>query len=233
MPSFSRMEEEERRNAVVKAAALMAIIVSPLGVGLGAISPTLVDALFDERWHGMAPLLAVLSIMTLFRPMTWSAVAYLQAVQQTRLVMWASVTRAVLVLPLVGLFGWLGDPTWACVGACIGYAVHSLGTIVAIGRETGLPVAPYLVGVLRPLVACIPMFAGVAGIELAFVELGVHPVASLIVQVIAGTLIYVASSLVLVRQSSLELIRFARGAVRGRTSRTPTPPAPDSGAGSE
>ena len=29
----------------------MALVVSPLGVGLGAIAPNLVAAFFDERWH--------------------------------------------------------------------------------------------------------------------------------------------------------------------------------------
>ncbi|HUQ04872.1 MAG TPA: oligosaccharide flippase family protein [Kofleriaceae bacterium] len=232
MPSFSKMEEAERRPAVVKAAALMALIVSPLGVGLGAVSPTLVDAMFNEKWAGIAPMLAVLSIMTLFRPMTWSAVAYLQAVQKTRLVMWASFTRAILVLPLVALFGWQGGPTWACVGATIGYAVHSIGTIVATGRVTPLPVGPYLTGVLRPLLACLPMFGVVAGIEIAFDQLGVHPVASLLVQVVAGGAVYVASALVLVRSSALELIRLGKGAIRRRASRAPTPAGPDSTDGS-
>lgn len=214
MPSFAKMEDAERRRAVVKAAALMALIVSPLGVGLGAISPTLVEALFDERWAGIAPMLAVLSIMTLFRPMTWSAIAYLQAVQQTRLVMYASFTRAMLVLPLVGVFGWLGDPTWACVGAAVGHAVHAIGTIIVTGRVTGLPVASYLAGVLRPLVACLPMFAAVVTVEMGLDRLDVHPAVSLVAQIVAGGAAYVVSALVLVRASALELVRLGRGALR-------------------
>ncbi|KAB2887395.1 MAG: oligosaccharide flippase family protein, partial [Kofleriaceae bacterium] len=211
MPSFAKMEEAERRRAVVKAAALMALIVSPLGVGLGAVSPTLVDALFDERWSGIAPMLAVLSIMTLFRPMTWSAVAYLQAVQQTRLVMYASFTRALLVLPLVGVFGWLGDPTWACVGAAVGHAVHAIATIVVTGRVTGLPVASYLAGVLRPLLACVPMFGAVVAIELGLARLDVHPAVSLVAQIAAGGAVYVAAAFVLVGDGARELVRLARG----------------------
>ena len=65
------------------------------------MAPTLVDAFFDERWQGMAPLLAILSVMTVFRPMTWAPVAYLQAVHQTRLIMFLSFSRALMVLPLV------------------------------------------------------------------------------------------------------------------------------------
>ena len=53
MPSFSRMEEDQRRRAVVRAPLLMGVIVSPLGVGLGAVSKTVVATFFDERWRGM------------------------------------------------------------------------------------------------------------------------------------------------------------------------------------
>jgi lipopolysaccharide exporter len=139
MPSFSRMEDAQRRSAVVRAAAMMSLVVSPLGVGLAAIAPTLVGAFFDARWQGMAPLLVILSVMTVFRPITWSAVAYLQAVGKTRLIMYLSVFRAIVVLPLVAVFGYVGGPTWACVGGGIGYAVHAIMTVVATGWVTGLP----------------------------------------------------------------------------------------------
>jgi lipopolysaccharide exporter len=79
-----------------------------------------------------------------------------------------------------------------------------------------LPVGPYLAGVLRPLLACIPMFAVVAGIEIGLDQLDVHPVASLLVQIAVGAAVYVAAALVFVRASALELIRLGKGAVRGR-----------------
>lgn len=217
MPSFSRMEDAQRRRAVVRAAAMMAVVVSPLGVGLGAVAPTIVEAFFDPRWAAMAPMLVILSIMTVFRPTTWSAVAYLQAVGMTRLIMTASFTRAILVLGLVAGFGIAGDAEWACVGACIGYGTHSIGTIVVAGRATGLPIAAYLVGVARPLLACVPMFLAVTGLEAVLDRAGVHVIVSLIAQIIAGGLVYVVSSLVLVRETSMELLRLGKGALRKRS----------------
>ncbi len=216
MPSFSRMEDAQRRRAVVRAAAMMAVVVSPLGVGLGAVAPTIVEAFFNEKWAGMAPLLVILSIMTVFRPMTWSAVAYLQAVGMTRLIMTASFTRALLVLGLVGGFGAIGDVEWACVGACIGYGTHSLGTIIVAGRATGLPIVPYIVGVVRPLLACVPMFAAVLGVESALDAAGVHVIVSLIAEIVTGGVVYVLASFVLVRETSLELVRLGKGALRRR-----------------
>jgi PST family polysaccharide transporter len=219
MPSFARMEDAQRRVAVIRAAALMALVVSPLGVGLGAVAPTLVEGFFDERWHGMAPLLTILSVMTIFRPTTWSAVAYLQAVQQTRLIMIMSFMRAVLVLPLVGLFGYFGSVEWACVGGCIGYGVHSIVTIVTATRLTRVSTARYVIGVTRPLLACGPMYAAVAGVAAMLDAAGVPQLAALSVEILVGGVVYVASAFVLVRSAALEFVRLGRGALQ-RNQRT-------------
>lgn len=70
MPSFSQMEVTQRRTGVVRAAGLMGLIVFPLGVGLGAVAQTVVAALFDARWAQMAPMLMLLSVSMVFRPMS-------------------------------------------------------------------------------------------------------------------------------------------------------------------
>src|SRR4051794_21720389 len=125
MPSFSLMEDGQRERAAVRAASLMGLVVSPLGVGLGAVAPTLASAVFNNKWGPLVgPMLVILSVMTVFRPMPWSAIAYAQAVQRTRVLMWTSFLRAVLVLSLVALGGTLGGATGACYGAGAGYAVY-------------------------------------------------------------------------------------------------------------
>ena len=216
MPSFSRMEEDQRRRAVVRSAALLQVVVAPLGVGLGAVAPTVVATFFDARWQGMALMLAILSIMTVFRPMTWSAIAYLQAVQQTRLVMMSSFLRAVVVLSLVAGFGYAGGPLFACVGACVGYALHAVLTIVFACRVCELPVGAYLLGVARPLLPCIPMFFAVDAIGRFLAGTQLHPAAALGIQLVTGGLVYIASAFVLIRRDASELVRLGREAISRR-----------------
>lgn len=216
MPSFSQMEEEQRRRAVVSAAALLGLVASPLGVGLGAVAPTVVAAFFDERWAGMGPMLTILSVMTVFRPMTWSAVAYLQAVQKTRIVMYTSFARAVIVLSLVAVCGALGGIHAACVGAGIGYAIHTVLTIAASSKVSGLPFMQYIVASFRPILPCVPMFFGVYELGHLLAAWGVPPLASLIVQIVAGAVIYAVSAFVLAGQSSRELLRVGLQALRRR-----------------
>ncbi len=219
MPSFSRMEEAERSRNVVRTAALMAVIVTPLGVGLGAVSKTVVATFFDARWAPMAPMLLVLSVMTVFRPTMWSAIAYLQAVQRTRLVMFSSFFRAVVVLSLVAIGGALGDPVWACIGGGIGYGLHAIVTIVASGYACGFSIRDYLVGIARPLIPCVPMYLSVIGVQQGLETLGVPHIPSLVVQVLVGAVVYAIAAFVFLRPAVRDLLRLGREAI-GRRKRS-------------
>jgi len=51
MPSYSKMPDRDRASAVVKSAALMTLVVAPLGVGLAAVAPTVVAASSTTSGH--------------------------------------------------------------------------------------------------------------------------------------------------------------------------------------
>jgi lipopolysaccharide exporter len=217
MPSFTRMAPEQRDRAAVASASLMSLVVSPLGVGLGAVAPTAVAAFFPAQWQErMTPMLAILSVTFVFRPMTWSVIAYVQAVQHTRVVMMSSLFRAIVVLTGVGVCGYAGGPYWACAGAGLGFLVVGVGTIAAAGRVTSLPVGTYLRAVARPLLPCVPMYLAVVGVARGLAAVGASLIASLAVQIAVGAIVYVAAAFALVRPSVDELLRVAREAIRRR-----------------
>ncbi len=212
MPAFAKMEPEDRPAAVARAAGLMALVIAPLGVGLGAVAPSVVQAFFDARWAGMASILMMLSVMTVFQPAPWSAIAYLQAEKLTRVVMIMSIARAVVLLSLVALLGWMGGPIWACAGVGAGYAVHAVLTVVLTARTTPLMARPYFVNMLRPLLACVPMFVAVVAVRMFLV--GQHVPVGLILtaQVVVGAIVYPAAAFVLAGANVRELLRMVRGA---------------------
>jgi PST family polysaccharide transporter len=217
MPSFSRMAPEQRDRAAVMSASLMSLVVTPLGVGLSAVAPTVVTAFFNAQWQERMPaMLAILSAAFVFRPMTWSVLAYVQAVQRTRVVMLSSVSRAIVVLTGVGVGGYAGGPYWACVGGGIGFAVNCVFTIVAAGRVTALPMGAYLRAVARPLLPCAPMYLAVLGVAHWLAAAGVPLAASLVVQIAVGAIVYVVAAFVLVRPAVNELLRVGREAIRKR-----------------
>ncbi len=212
MPAFSKMEPNERPAAVVRAASLMALVVAPLGVGLGSVAPTIVSVFFDARWAGMTSILTVLSVMTVFQPVPWSAIAYLQAEKMTRPIMVTSIARALLLLALVAVLGGLGGPVWACAGVGAGYAVHSVLTVVLTARYTPLRARPYFAKVLRPLIACVPMFFAVTALRILLAERGVPAALSLVGQIVCGAAVYAGAALVLAGANVRELVRLIRPA---------------------
>ena len=212
MPTFSKMEPEERPAAVVRAAGLMALVVAPLGVGLGAVAPTVVQVFFNAKWAGMTSILMVLSVMTVFQPMQWSASAYLAAENETRLVMLTSIARAIVVLALVAALGWLGGPVWACVGVGAGFAVHSVLVVVLTARVIPLPVGAYFASVLRPLLACVPMFVGVHLLRVFLAGQHVPGALSLAAQIVFGGAAYAGAALLLAGANVRELLRLMRPA---------------------
>ncbi len=210
LPTFSKMEPAERPPAVIRAAGLMALVVAPLGVGLGSVAPSIVRVFFDTRWAGMAPILMVLSVMTVFQPIPWSAMAYLQAQKMTRPAMAMAIARAIVLLSLVALLGYLGGPTWACAGVGVGYSVHSVLTVLVTARYLPLDVGKYFANVARPLLACAPMFFAVTGIRYGLAQVHVPDAISLAVQVVGGGLVYVASAVVIANSNVREILRLVR-----------------------
>ena len=87
VPSFARMEPERRPAALLRSLTLLGLVVFPLAVGLGAVAETVVRALLDPRWHPVAPMLMVLSALSVTRPIGWTVTSYLQARQMPRLIM--------------------------------------------------------------------------------------------------------------------------------------------------
>jgi lipopolysaccharide exporter len=210
MPTFSKMEERDRKRAVVRTAALMSLLVSPLGVGLAAVAPTVVAVLFDPQWLEMGSMLTILSIMTVMKPMTWSAMAYLQAIGRTQLIMGLAFGRAVAVLALLTSLGAVGGPLWACFGACLGITAHTIATIVATGSVTGIDTRACLLGIARPLLACAPILPAVLLCREAYLTLAIPLSIGLLAEIVIGATVFVASAFIVARPTALELIRIAR-----------------------
>lgn len=211
MPAFSKMAPAERPAAIVRAAALMSLVVAPLGVGLGVVAPTLVRAFFDARWAEMGSILTVLSCMTIFQPASWPAIACLQTEKRPRLILVASVARAVALLSSVALLGRLGGPIWACAGVGIGFTVHTIAIVGLTTLVTPLPVGRYFVAVMRPLLACGPMFLAVLAVRMSLAPARLPAVLLLCAEVATGAATYVVGTLVFARGNLRELVELVRG----------------------
>ena len=76
-----------------RSTALMALAVFPLAVGLGTFAPSLVALILNDKWQAVAPLLTVLSVLSVVRPMGWGVNAYLASFSRTRPMMFLELLK--------------------------------------------------------------------------------------------------------------------------------------------
>lgn len=219
LPSYARLQPARRHQALKRAIGMIGLVVFPLAVGLGASAHTVVRVVFPVEWHAMAPMLAVLSPLSLVRPVQFSTDAYLLAQGQQRVLMVLQAAKLVLLLSAIWVLAGFG-PLWACAGVGFAHAAYATASLGRAARVAGVSLWEMCRGGLGPLVACLPMTAVVLGVRMVCGGLGLGPsLVTLILEVGLGAMTYVVSVFVFARPQASELIQLAQRAFAERGAR--------------
>ncbi|MFO0758747.1 MAG: oligosaccharide flippase family protein [Byssovorax sp.] len=207
---LGRSETEAARQAMMlRATRLLLLITAPLSVGLAAVAPV-ITSFFDERWSAIAPMLALLSLFAVIRPITWIGNAYLQVANELRALTVLEVSRALSVVVIIALVGGRG-PLWVCAGAGLAFSLNALGFHYVLVRRCGFRWRDVLVPLVPPIVACIPMGLAVTALHS---RLALPPWLALIVEVGAGAAVFVPAAFLFAPTASRDLLGLLRGALR-------------------
>src|SRR6185369_12581373 len=79
LPSFAQLPVRQRRDAFLEAISLLGLIIFPLALGLGAVARPLVATLFNAKWQLVGPLLTILSVMSVFFPISNACQVYFKS----------------------------------------------------------------------------------------------------------------------------------------------------------
>jgi lipopolysaccharide exporter len=206
VPSFARLEGERRTEALVRSLTLLSLVVFPLAVGLAAVAPTLVAAIFDERWRPVAPMLVLLSALSVTRPIGWTIQSYLQARQRTPFLAWLEALKlAILVLGIV-TFGRI-SPLWTCTAVGLAFGVHAVASLAVARFLDAIPLGRVLGGLASALGACAFMTLAVLGARSVLSLEALAPALALAIEIVVGAVTYVAAALIVARAASYELLR--------------------------
>jgi lipopolysaccharide exporter len=218
VPSFAQMDSDERRRAaLLRSMRLLILLVAPLALGLGTIAPTLTRALFDPRWAEVAPMLTLLSALSVVRPIGWIGASYLQVKNRPRAIMLLEITKTVGLLAAIALLGRLG-PLWACAAVGIAFALGSFGYFWVIRRTDGLPLRAQILPLLPPIFACAPMVLAMLAARRGIAALGGAPDAvDLAAELFVGALVFLPSALLLAPAASRDLLGLLRTVLPQRT----------------
>ncbi len=221
VPSFAHMDDQEdRKRALVRSVGLMSLVITPLAMGLGAVAHTLVAVMFKPEWADVAPMLVILSALSVVRPIGWLIMGYLQAQSRTRTILVLEAIKVAALMVGIGALAMFG-PLWACVGVGVGFGLHALASLWVVHHVDGMSMGTMVRPMMAPILAAIPMVGAVVGVRhLA----GPHlpNLVLLAIEVIVGGLVYVPSALVVARASSRDLIDLLKK-VRSRRAAKPAP----------
>lgn len=215
-PSFARLPPERRTSALSRSIALLALIVFPLAVGLGAVADTLVRVLFDERWEAVGPMLTLLSALSITRPIGWTIASYLQAQRKTKVVMLLELFKAGAVVAVVATLGRLSVLS-ACAAVGVGFALHTLVSLWVVHRSEAVPFGSMLRGLFGPALACVPMIACVLAVRHALADsTSTTALLQLALEIVAGAAGYLVAVALVARPLARELVERSVDALRSR-----------------
>jgi PST family polysaccharide transporter len=212
LPSFSRLEASQRPRALERATALLSIIIFPMAIGLGLVAEPLVRTLLPPDWRGVSPLLTILSVVSVFRPITWVVSTYMEAGERTSSLMWLEISKLGVLLGSIALLSRFGL-LWASAGVGIAFGSSAIIGVLLVVRGAA-PRWRIFLGFSQPLIACSAMAVAVLGFRWG-VALNT-PWIELLIEIALGGLAYVAVALLVCRATAKDLLRLLKGLRRGK-----------------
>ncbi len=214
LPSMAKLEPARRPRALERSTALLSLLIFPMAIGLGLIAQPLIELVLpSDKWQEVAPLLTILAVLSVFRPITWVLSVYMDAQERTVRLMFLEVAKIVLLMVGIAVFSpWGVRASAAAVGLAFGAsAIAGIGMVAS----DGVSLARLVRGFFEPLAACALM----CGVVLA-VRYGVpgfehlHPVAKVAIEICLGGVVYTAAALVLCRATANDMLGLLRGAIK-------------------
>ena len=191
MPSFVRMTPEEARVAVVRACHLVAVVVYPMAAGLAAVSPTLVAALFNAEWAGIATPLTILAAVSLIDPLGDTMASYLKARDMPWAVMVVQISYLGVLLGSTFVLGYYHGLYGACFGVGVGMLYRAMAALYAAHRYDQVPMGEMMLGLIRVAMAAALMGGAVYGIRIVFTGSLDNVILALFIEIAVGGLAYI------------------------------------------
>src|SRR5215831_8070279 len=186
MPSMAKLPRDRRPRALERSTALLSLVIFPLAVGLGLVAYPLIAVILPANgWQEVAPLLAMLSCLSVFRPITWVLSAYLEAEAKTNRLMALELAKVALLIGGIIVLQPFGV---RIASAAVGFAfgATALAGIALVMREGPSP-RRLAIGFAQPLVACAAMAVAVWAVHAGLCAVGLdHPAVLLIAMILVG-----------------------------------------------
>ena len=131
-PAFSRLREPARIAAMwLRANRMVALVVVPLMLGLIAVAPDFVHAVFGEKWNAAVPVIQILAPVGMIQSLLALNIVILQALDRT-----STLFRFTAALSALTVIGFAAGLPWGIEGVAIGYLIVTVATAPIFVRLT-------------------------------------------------------------------------------------------------
>lgn len=211
--SFPHADREQRARALVHSCTMVSLIMFPLAFGLGAVSQTVVQEFFDQKWANVATMLVFLSVLSAPRPMAHILHQYFYACHRPRVVVWLEWAGLAAIIASISTLGRVSI-SWTCASVGAVFVLRTLAAMWMVNRIDGIPLSRFLVPLVRPLIACIVMMAAILLVRPAL--RGLSPAVRLSIEVVIGCAVYLLGAAIIFRSTARELVGTVRAALHRR-----------------
>ncbi|MEZ5848155.1 MAG: lipopolysaccharide biosynthesis protein [Geminicoccaceae bacterium] len=165
-PGYARMIDRPDllRTSYVNSFALLILITTPVGVGIGLLAEPIVGLFLGGQWLAAAPLIQALIVYGLLRTSTANANAVYMALGRVRIE--PALTALFIAMMLPGLV--IGVKTWGVIGAAYvltgGAVINLVLNLVIVSRLLNIRAAVLFAALWRTMAATIVMAVIVGGV---------------------------------------------------------------------
>jgi len=211
-PVFSRMQDDRAAvgRGYLKAIRTIGALLLPAQFALAVLAPSLLEALYGDKWAITGQLLPYLAAYGLFLGLTLLAGEVFKATGNPAYVsFYSTVHLLALVALLIGLGAWLGLPGLALATASA-MGLRFILETRQVARMLQVPPLKIVAGYLRPLLCSAAAFLAVA-----FLMGRPAGLVQVVLWTLGGGAIYAASMWVIDRSfflEALEVLRLGRSA---------------------
>lgn len=214
-PAFATLRNDPGRqaDAYLRAVRILAVILAPIGLGMSAVSPDVVQILYGNGWERVATVMSLLGPFVVFRAALGTPTTSLL---MARDMMDVSIRLQSYALLLTAGFA-LAGIAWGIVGVAIGIAGSALAWMPLVMRllreRLGVPARELLQALGLPFLAGLLMFVAVSSVgHLTGVESLSRP-SRLVLLALFGAMVYSVVLWTIARPHVMQL-RAAIGAMR-------------------
>lgn len=206
--SVVQTSKYELRRYFLGISEILALVMTPAGVGIALTADCLVTGVLGTKWHFAIAPLRLLAIVLAVRCLAEIPMRILTAIGDTRFGMWCGISLAV-VMPIAFFLGSRWGPTGVAAGWLIAYPPMLVPIYYRTFRKTDTRLYHFVSAVLPALTASLIMAAAVILIRTIF-PLQASSIVDLIILVLAGVISYAAALFILFRERLIRIFRIIR-----------------------